>query len=187
MNTEQRKVAKEILVGQARTVLRGQAMDADAVDQLARSLIDIDLHYWARRLLLKALARTDYQRSERIPLAQALALATYKDPTLLQATAFEQALEVLAAEFNLATTVDQETLGLVGALYKRRWRIDSRRQWLERSLHYYRRGFQCGVESDGGYTAINAAYIQDVLAHLEGQTYPGEHALTSARSRRGMH
>lgn len=181
---EKRKAISSVLVGRVQSVLRGQAMAVDEVDRLAGELIGIDLHYWARRLLLKVLARTNIQRADRVRLVQALALATYKDDTLLQLSAFDQAQALLAAEFDLHNTEDQETLGLVGALYKRRWRIDSRRQWLEQALHYYRRGFECGVSDDGGYTAINTAYIQDVLAWLEGRADAGERATESARARR---
>jgi predicted acylesterase/phospholipase RssA len=180
---DKRKQTNSILVERARAVLRGQAMEAGEVDRLARELIAADLHYWARRLLLKVLARGDIERAQRIRLVQGLALATYKDHGLLQLQAFDRALELLAAEFDLPTTRDQETLGLVGALYKRRWRIDSRRQWLEQSLHYYRRGFECGVAGDGGYTAINAAYIQDVLAWLESGSCHASNAIDSARAR----
>lgn len=181
---EKRKEISSALIGEAQAVLRGRAMAVDDVDRLSRELIEVDLHYWARRLLLKVLARSDIQRAQRIRLVQGLALATYKDCTLLQLTAFDQALELLASEFDLETTRDQETLGLVGALYKRRWRIDNRRQWLEQSLHYYRRGFECGVAGDAGYTAINAAYIQDVLAWLESRSYPVNNAIESAQARR---
>lgn len=181
---DKRKEISSILVGRVQAVLRGQAMAAEDVDRLSRELIEADLHYWARRLLLKVLERGDIQRAQRIRLVQGLALATYKDCTLLQLTAFDQAEALLAAEFDLQTTCDQETLGLLGALYKRRWRIDNRRQWLEQSLHYYRRGFECGVAGDAGYTAINAAYVQDVLAWLELRAAPGEAVVESARTRR---
>lgn len=170
---EKRKEISSVLVARVQAVLRGQAMAVDEVERLSRELIGLDLHYWARRLLLKVLARTDIPRARRIRLVQGLALATYKDGSLLQLSAFDQALALLAAEFDLHSTRDQETLGLVGALFKRRWRIDNRRQWLAQSLHYYRRGFECGVEGDAGYTAINAAYIQDVLAWLELQPHEG--------------
>ncbi|MCW8889540.1 MAG: patatin-like phospholipase family protein [Sedimenticola sp.] len=159
----------EALIKEAREVVGGQLLQVDRIDELARKLIDSDNHYWSRRLLLKVLERLDLNHAQRVRLVQSLALATYKDTSLLQVEAFDKAQAMLAAEFDLATTQDQETLGLVGALYKRRWRLDHRKRWLEQSLHYYRRGFECGVEGDDGYTAINAAYIQDLLAYIEGQ------------------
>ena len=155
------------LLARVRGVLRGQAMPAGDAFELADQLIRHDAHYWARRLISKLLESTKLGLADRQRLSQALALATYKDPTLLRDQAFDDALQVLAAAFELATTEDQETLGLLGSIYKRRWHLDGRREWLESSLHYYRRGFECGVSGDRGYTAINAAFVQDVLAHLE--------------------
>ncbi|MCW8907662.1 MAG: patatin-like phospholipase family protein [Sedimenticola sp.] len=181
---QDRRQLKAALVARVQAVLRGERVAATEAGQLARQLIGIDLHYWARRLLFEVLARSGMPRAERVPLIQALALATYKDCSLLQRQAFDRVLALLAAEFDLEQTRDQETLGLVGALYKRRWRIDGRRLWLEQSLHFYRRGFVCGVTGDAGYTAINAAYIQDLLAWLELRPGQSESAATQAEVRR---
>ena len=166
---DERKQNIEAWVKEVGAVLKGQPLDAEIVLKLARQLIDSDVHYWARRLLLTVLERTDLEKSQRSRLVQSLALATYKDTSLLQVEAFDQAQAMLEEAFDLKTTRDQETLGLVGALYKRRWRLDHRKRWLEQSLHYYRRGFECGVSGDDGYTAINAAYVQDLLAYIEDQ------------------
>jgi predicted acylesterase/phospholipase RssA len=179
-----RKERTETLVNEVRAILSGHMIDPEAADRLARQLIELDIHYWARRLLLKLLSRKDIQRIQRIRLVQGLALATYKDTSLLQVEAFDTAQALLAAEFDLKTTEDQETLGLVGALYKRRWRLDHRQLWLEQSLHYYRRGFECGVLHDAGYTAINAAYIQDLLAHIESQSHHSTASFENAQIRR---
>lgn len=181
---QDRRQAKAVLVDRVQAVLRGEQIAPAEAGQLSSQLIGIDLHYWARRLLLAVLARSDISRAQRVPLVQTLALATYKDNSLLQRQAFEQVLALLAAEFDLEQTRDQETLGLLGALYKRRWRIDGRRLWLERSLHFYQRGFRCGVAGDAGYTAINAAYVQDVLAWLEQRPGQSESAATQAQERR---
>lgn len=173
------------LLAKARGVLRGQVMEADEAFALSQQLIRRDAHYWARRFLTKLLERSDLPLSQRQRLSQALALATYKDPALLRDRAFEEALNVLAAAFDLTTTRDQETLGLLGSVYKRRWRVDGRREWLERSLHYYRRGYECGVAGDQGYTAVNAAFVQDVLADLEENPLQGESvSVESAHKRR---
>ncbi len=170
---DEHKKKTEQLVTRVRGVLLGQEMGADEALALSKELRNLDAHYWARRLLLKMLSRSDLSRAQRKQFSQGLALATYKDPTLLQDQAFDKALEVLAGEFDLPATTDQETLGQAGSIYKRRWRMDGRREWLEQSLHYYRRGFECGVAHDDGYTAINAAFVQDVLAYLEQQSTAG--------------
>jgi predicted acylesterase/phospholipase RssA len=82
----------------------------------------------------------------------------------------DHALEILGAEEeDLRTTRNQETLGLAGAIYKRKWEVDSQKPHLERSLAYYLRGYQEGPEFDNGYTGVNAAYLLDLLANLEAQ------------------
>ena len=81
--------------------------------------------------------------------------------------ALDQAIEILEKAFDLAKTKDQETLGLAGAIYKRKWETDGIKVHLELSLIYYNRGYKQGIEGDKGYTAINAAYILDLLAYLE--------------------
>ena len=84
------------------------------------------------------------------------------------------ALGVLQRVENLATTKNQETLGLTGAIFKRKWEVDNQRQHLERALHYYLRGAAVGAVTDQGYNGINAAFILDQLASLE--EHEGEEA-----------
>ena len=69
----------------------------------------------------------------------------------------------------MQTTTDQETLGLVGSIYKLKWQLEAQKGHLERSLAYYLRGYQQGVTGDYGYTGINAAFILDLLASLESR------------------
>src|SRR5262249_51035342 len=52
-------------------------------------------------------------------------------------------------------------------IYKRMWEHTGRERQLETSLAFYLRGFRQGVRSDYGYTAINAAFVLDVLADIE--------------------
>jgi predicted acylesterase/phospholipase RssA len=96
-------------------------------------------------------------------LRQQHALCTYKDPDLPASTRFDLALEILGTGEDLAATKNQETLGLAGAIHKRMWEFGGQRDHLEWSLSFYRRGYEEGVEPDGGYTAINAAYVADLL------------------------
>src|SRR5262249_15747036 len=67
----------------------------------------------------------------------------------------------------------QESCGLRGAVYKRRWQIEGQHGDLEHSLGSYLSGYELGansainplgVETDQGYTGINAAYVLDLLA-----------------------
>jgi len=157
-------------VSAAENILRGQSASAGEIYDLAKRLKDKEQEFgYARRLL--ALARTDPKVNEdtafRTLLRQQHALCTYKDPDLPDNLKFNRAIQILGDGDDLAKTVDQETLGIAGAIYKYRWQTFARRQDLESALHYYMRGYQQGVRSDYGYTGINAAFVLDLLAEEE--------------------
>ena len=121
----------------------------------------------ASRVLSRARARgSDGERDKelRLKLAQKHAFCIYKDPDLPASTRLDRAFEVLTQVEDLKTSRDQETLGLAGAIYKRKWEVDGQPANLERSLAYYLRGYREGVEGDQGYTAVNAAFALDLLA-----------------------
>jgi hypothetical protein len=84
-------------------------------------------------------------------------------------------------------TKDQETLGLAGAIYKRLWELSAQERHLATSLAYYYRGYEQGVESDYGYTAINAAFVLDLLADIESVAgQPAPIVAASAAQRRSL-
>src|SRR5918911_3083797 len=112
---------------------------------------------WARKISV-----TD--PALRFRLRQQQALCIYKDPLLPLGQRLDWALEVLGQEEDLRSTQNPETLGLAGAIYKRKWEADGQKQNLEQSLAYFLRGYEAGPENDNGYTAINAAYILDLLS-----------------------
>jgi hypothetical protein len=105
--------------------------------------------------------------SLRTAFARRLALCTYKDPDLPADKALDTALAVLRENFDLAATVDQEVLGLTGAIWKRRFEVSAQKRDLELSGAYYLRGSEQGAVGDEGYTGINAAFVLDLLAELE--------------------
>src|SRR5882672_231300 len=104
---------------------------------------------------------------QRLVVAQKRALCTYKDPDLPADQKLDDALRILSDAEDLRTTKNQETLGLAGAIYKRKWELSAQERNLEVSLAYYYRGYGEGVAKDFGYTAINAAFVLDCLADLE--------------------
>jgi tetratricopeptide (TPR) repeat protein len=55
---------------------------------------------------------------------------------------------------------------------------------LEQALIYYERGFKAGIEGDDSYTAINAAYILDLLAYLERKQAANLGATSSVATKR---
>jgi hypothetical protein len=75
--------------------------------------------------------------------------------------ALDQALAVLQGSFDLAIITDQETLGIAGAIYKRRWQVTGRRDQLERSYHYYRRA-ECAGWRNRKPSRIGSARADDL-------------------------
>jgi hypothetical protein len=126
----------------AKSILRGQAATLNDLQDLAKRLKEDKSFGYARRIL--ALAR--------------------KDPDLLADDALNRALEIVTEVEDLRTTRNQETLGLAGAIHKRKRDSDGQNQHLERSLAYYYKGYEQGPANDCGYTGINAAFLLDLLA-----------------------
>lgn len=60
-----------------------------------------------------------------------------------------------------------ETLGIAGGIHKRRWEALGEIDDLRRSFQYYLRGYRQGIAQDMGYTAINAAFVLDLLNFLD--------------------
>jgi predicted acylesterase/phospholipase RssA len=156
-------------VRKAEDILRGEAASLSTMFDLAQQLKLEKAFSHARRIL--GLARKDpelrHNPSLVRTLAQQHALCTSKDANLPSREKFDRALEILQEGEDLPTTTDQETLGIAGGIYKRKWEFDGQKIHLERALVYYLRGYKVGVASDYGYTGINAAYILDMLADLE--------------------
>jgi predicted acylesterase/phospholipase RssA len=162
-------VEKEDIVKEATEILRGKNRAAADILVIAQALKAAQQFGLARRILARARRNPaiNEDRRLRLKIHQQSALCTYKDPDLPADSRLDRALEILREVEDISQTRDQETLGLVGAVYKRKWEIDNQKAQLERSLFYYLRGYAEGAENDQGYTGINAAYILDLLAHQE--------------------
>ncbi len=155
-------------IEEAKNILRGQQADPPHIFDLAMTLKKQKHFGYARQLLFRARqdpSATDQKLITR--MRQQHALCTYKDPDLPSDSKLDHAFEILSQCEDLATTSDQETLGIAGAIFKNKWETLGQRGDLDRSLAYYLRGHSLGVKNDVGYTAINAAYVLDVLANEE--------------------
>jgi predicted acylesterase/phospholipase RssA len=153
----------------AKEILRGTGGETPALLKLAEGLMKENEFGYARRILARARANDDIDadKGRRLRIHQKSAVCTYKDPDIPVDTKFERALKLLEKVEDLRTTQDQETLGITGAIYKRIWEADNQKPQLERSLSFYRRGYDVGVAKDYGYTGINAAFVLDLLACQE--------------------
>ncbi|MBC7930178.1 MAG: patatin-like phospholipase family protein [Rubrivivax sp.] len=185
----------EVDVARAVDVLGNAAAQPDEMFALATSLAQYKEIGYARRVLKRA--RTEVSRTEYPKLYtkifQKSALYTYKDPDLPLEWRLERAYKMLGEVEDLSTTGDTETLGLAGAIFKRKWEADGKRRNLERALFYYLKGYTQSLPDDApaearadvlkylrgnvacvmngtkdqGYNAINAAFALDVLASQE--------------------
>ncbi len=153
--------------------------------QLAKRMKAKKAFGYARQMLERARLRTTSSTSPEFleTLIQQQALCTYKDADLPFNGRLDQALNILEnCRHGLRQTDNPETLGLAGAIYKRKWEVNPQRGFLERSYYYYDCGYQsmrrmdpAHKEYDGGaYTGINASFILDLLAKEEEQE--GGHA-----------
>jgi predicted acylesterase/phospholipase RssA len=171
--------AEENVVEEATEILRGTARKPADILGIAKKLKGLKQFGLARRLLARA--RKDpainLDPKLRLKIHQESALCTYKDPDLPADSRLDRALEILRVVEDLEHTENTETLGITGAIYKRKWEVDNQKPQLERSLFYYLRGYaassKTGQEADQGYNGINASFILDLLAHQEAKEARG--------------
>ncbi len=113
------------LINKARNVLRGEQMDIDDLVKLRRELELNDQFAYATEVLLQQIKEDEAQKKNiSVKEYHELAKCIYKDSSLPSAFKFEKALQQLHAHLNLAETTRCETLGLAGAIYKRKWQYD---------------------------------------------------------------
>ena len=131
------------IVKEALVILRGgQATPARMLELALNLKAELRFSY-ARRLLLRASEHKDTSLDQNLreKIYQQLALCTYKDQDLPADERLNRALEILREIADFKKTTVQETLGLIAAIYKRKWEIDNQRENLEQSLAYYLRGY----------------------------------------------
>ncbi|UOY00187.1 tetratricopeptide repeat-containing protein [Blastococcus sp. PRF04-17] len=167
-NSHRTAVATDML-----TTVAGRALDGtwrpDERAALATVLRDHHQFDLARRLL----SRVRQQGPDSEWLRQQHALCTYKDLELPAWRRLNRALEILTSSGPLTESTDAETLGIAGAIYKRRWEVDAKRVDLENALYCYRRGFAQQDHPERLYAGINAAFVLDQLAGLEDKSLGG--------------
>ncbi|HEX8176058.1 MAG TPA: patatin-like phospholipase family protein [Pyrinomonadaceae bacterium] len=173
----------------ARDILRSGTATDEEKFRLAMELKDENQFGLARKLLARIDVGKISDAKKRRLIGQQHSLCTYKDPDLPNDSRLARALEILGSVDDLKTTTDQQTLGQAGAIHKRMWEVDAHKQHLERALTFYRRGYRAKTAADedydNGWTAINTAYLLDLLAHQEEQEAESAGAVSeSAKARR---
>jgi predicted acylesterase/phospholipase RssA len=147
-------------------------------EKLAELMCDHQQFGYARRLYgrLRMVADT-------AELRRRYAFCTYKDMELPLARRLDKALEILGDERQLEHTASAETLGLAGAVYKRRWAVGVRRSDLDASYRCYLRGFKLKGDDKAEYAGINAAFVADQIAVLEEAVPDAEKEVERWRAR----
>lgn len=162
----------------ANRIRRGPVEDPHWAFKLAKRLAALQWMEEARLLAQHIRDDRRFTLPEQIEVRQKEALWTSKNPDGPDDSKHDDALAILAGigalagGQGLAQTTDAETLGIAGGIWKRKWAIDGQRTSLEESLRFYERGAAQGIVRDNGYTAINAAFVSDLLAHLEAAPVP---------------
>lgn len=104
---------------------------------------------------------------QNIFLRQRLALVTYKSEKPNPKKALLDAENVLE-ELNPEETTDVETLGLSGAINKRLYEETNDKEYLEKSIKFYAKGFYIAQDY---YNGINYAFLLTLKSTLEDNRY----------------
>jgi predicted acylesterase/phospholipase RssA len=165
-NTEEKSL--EDLRHRANLILAGKTEDVEEIYRLAKDLAsDFQDMGYASRLAVHMVER-DLSVRDPVDFRQKWAMWTSKNPDLPDDDKHDQALDILhhMPMDPLSETSNIETLGIAGGICKRKWMVDGQLRTLEQSLAYYERGLAQGIVADNGYTAINAAFVSDLLTRL---------------------
>jgi predicted acylesterase/phospholipase RssA len=168
------------LVDRAKKSLRERTQSIDALLVLAEELKQAELFDFACRVLALAREQRTSDAGKRSALALQHALCTYKNPDLPLTDRLDDALRILEGDIDLRSTKDQETLGIAGAIFKRKWQADGVTEHLETAFEYYYRGHVLGPAQDLGYTGVNAAHMLDLLVDAEVRQAARTGALAAA-------
>jgi predicted acylesterase/phospholipase RssA len=166
----------ELLIAVSRRALDGSWRPGERA-ALAEVLRDHQQFAYARRLLGRVRGAADSEA-----LRQQHALCTYKDQELPAERRLDRALAILEEGGPLQASHSAETLGIAGAICKRRWQLDGDRAQLERALSNYRRGLEQDHDPARWYAGINAAFISDQLAALEDDELIGSGRVAALRA-----
>jgi predicted acylesterase/phospholipase RssA len=160
----------------ANDYLGGSAASPQELLRLAKELKKENAFQYARKLLDRAAHHKDINtlgKNDKITLHRELALCISKDRDLPAHSRHDDALKVIQTlnDYSLDLAQRQDTLGIAGGVLKRKWEATGQEHHLERSLACYLGGYEIGInkpiETDKGYTGVNAAYVLDLLASLE--------------------
>jgi predicted acylesterase/phospholipase RssA len=140
--------------------------------QLAAVLRTNQQFGYARRLF----RRLHEANPDDLEVRRQYAFCVYKDAELPAARRLDRALDILCGAGPLRESRDSETLGIGGAIYKRKWDVEARRGDLEKARFCYALGYQQTGHPEREYCGINAAFVLDRLASLDADDELGDPA-----------
>ena len=108
------------------------------------------------------------------------ALAVYKSKKPSESSALSDALVIISQLDLDGDTNDPETLGLTGAIYKRKWLLDRDVEMLKRAILYYGRGFQI---RDDYYTGENYALCLNMMESISDGDEKIYHSVAAKKAR----
>ena len=174
LQNEYENLTKEKLIDEAKKYLNNTINpDEEKLDQLIGELVKNDQFGYATELIIKKYNQEIPEREK-----QQFAKYIYKDHSLPSSIRFSKALEELDSLEQNGEINTCETYGLKGAIYKRRWEFDGQFRNLLIALKYYNQGYTLWQKfidssdsnnlnhknSDFGYTAVNAAFVNELIA-----------------------
>jgi predicted acylesterase/phospholipase RssA len=171
---EPQLLTKENFIETAKNYLNNSINpEATALNTLIKDLVRFDQFAYATELVIKKY-NGEIPDSER----QHFAKYIYKDHSLPSAIRFSKALKELELLEDNGKVNSCETYGLRGAIYKRSWEFNGQFKNLFIARKHYSKGLTLwkqfieqpaphnfkDVNSDSGYTAVNTAFINELLA-----------------------
>ena len=162
------------IADRARAFLAGKALPFEEANVLWKDLQKADELSLARRVLERVrdgkglMDSVPADRRTRTKLCQQEALLTSKDPELNTTVRHDRGVQILEEELgdlqDPALDGDAETLGIAGGILKRRWSHLGQLEDLRKAARFYQRGAGKDLGEDA-YAHINAAFLDDLLAH----------------------
>ncbi len=118
---------------------------------------------WDR--LVDLLPNNDY-------VVQQLALCTYKSKAPNETLALDKALDIIK-RLSPKNSLDIETLGITGAIYKRLYRLNQNFDYLDEAIYYYKKGYIIQNDYYNGENFANCLLLKTKQNNLkdEGSIY----------------
>ncbi len=101
--------------------------------------------------------------ADNIFYIQQQTLCIYKSENPSKAVALDEALKVISDVYNEIETTDPETLGLLGAIYKRKYETNNDIETLKLAIEMYKKGY---LISKNHYPGGNYAICLDILFRI---------------------